>query len=81
LARHYRRKERPEALGNLELATATLVLRIRSGAVQPRPYPASYTKVASPGLAWIKEGRYWFAYRSSGDRVLIVAVFWDEADI
>jgi hypothetical protein len=42
----------------------------------PRPYP----DLARPGLAWIKAGRYWIAYRTK-PRVIIVAVFYDTANI
>jgi hypothetical protein len=46
------------------------------GLPAPRPYPG----LARPGRAWIKSGRYWIAYRTR-PRLLIVAVFYETADI
>jgi hypothetical protein len=46
------------------------------GLPPPRPYPA----LVRPGLAWIKVGRYWVAYRTT-PRLRIDAVFYETADI
>jgi hypothetical protein len=47
-----------------------------AGLPAPRPYP----RLAVPGVAWIKGGRYWKAYDLSSSSV-IVAVFFETVNI
>lgn len=44
------------------------------------PAPRAYPQLARPGLAWMKAGRYWIAYRINPYPV-IAAVFYEAADI
>lgn len=80
LARDFRRKNRPEATRNLLAALNQAMKQIATdpsgGLGAPRPYPG----LAQPGRAWMKVGRYWFAY-SPDDPPVITAVFHDAADI
>ncbi len=80
LARDFRRKNRPEATRNLLAALSQAMKQVADdpsgGLGAPRPYPG----LAQPGRAWIKVGRYWFAY-SLDDPPAITAVFYDAADI
>ena len=80
LARGFRRKNRPEAIRNLLAAPNWAMQKIADnpigGLSAPRPYPG----LAQPGGAWIKVGRYWFAY-SLDNPPVIIAVFHDAADI
>ena len=80
LARDFRRKNRPEATRNLLAALSQAMKQIANnpngGLGAPRPYPG----LAQPGRAWMKVGRYWFAY-SLDNPPVITAVFYDAADI
>jgi plasmid stabilization system protein ParE len=80
LARHYETRERPDAIRNLIAAIreASTVIESDSevGISAPRPYP----QLKRPGLAWVKAGRYWIAYRRR-PYLVITAVFYDAADI
>jgi plasmid stabilization system protein ParE len=80
LRNHYVSKRRPEAIRALNASLAEAEARIArspgAGLAAPRPYPA----LASAGSLWILVGRYWIAYRPS-DPPLILAVFYDQADI
>ena len=80
LRRHYADKQRPEASRNLRLAVQRAVERIardpNRGLAAPRPYP----EAAAEGRRWIKEGRYWIAYKLTRPP-LIVAVIFDQADL
>jgi plasmid stabilization system protein ParE len=80
LRRHFEKRGRPEAV-----VTPIAALRAVSSDIEnqtalrlaaPRPYP----ELARPGRAWTTSGRYWVAYRT-GPHPLIVAVFYDSADI
>ena len=80
LQKHYRDRRRPEAIrtlaATLESAWQIISSTPDAGWPAPRPYPA----LVRPGLAWIKAGRYWIAYRTT-PRLLIDAVFYETADI
>jgi plasmid stabilization system protein ParE len=80
LRRHYRARNRPEALRNLIAALVEAEARIErdptAGLPAPRPYPA----LARPGRAWIKVGRYWITYSITSPPV-ILAVFYATANI
>ena len=80
LTAHYRKSRRPEAIRNLITAVEVARQRLEAGPRRPREYPATYRELALPGRAWLKEGRYWFAYEVS-DPPVIAAVFWDAADL
>lgn len=79
LTRDFDRKNRPEAIRNLLAAVDRALKQIadnpNDGRAAPRPYPG----LAQPGRAWMKVGRYWFAY-SLDDPPVITAVFGDAAD-
>lgn len=80
LFRHYEELSRFEAANNLARALEDAEQRIatkpEAGLPAPRPYP----KLAAPGEAWIKVGRYWIAYRVAPSPV-ILAVFHESANI
>jgi plasmid stabilization system protein ParE len=80
LRQHYETHQRLEALRNLDVAIDDAETRIAyepdAGLPAPRPYPF----LARKGRAWIKAGRYWFAYSNTVPPV-IVGVFYDTADI
>ena len=80
LRRHYRARNRPEAIRNLIAALMEAEARIEHdpavGLPAPRPYPA----LARPGRAWIKAGRYWIVYSTTNPPV-ILAVFYATANI
>ena len=80
LRRHYEDLERINAIEALDAALHAAEQRIANnpllGLTAPRPYP----HVARPGRLWTKAGRYWIAYRTK-PRVMIVAVFYDTANI
>jgi len=79
LRRHYRRKQRPEAVQGLAAALRAAEQQISAnlpGLPAPRPYP----ELAAPGEAWVQCGRYWIAYTTSHPPV-ILAVFYDAADM
>jgi len=80
LTAHYETKGRPEAARNLERALERGVALIAAGPRHPRLYPATYRQLARPGRAWIKVPPYWIAY-DMADPPLIVAVFWEGADL
>jgi plasmid stabilization system protein ParE len=77
---HYHRLERPEAIANLlaalREASATVENNPAAGLAAPRSYP----NLIRPGWAWVKAGRYWFAYRQR-PTVAFVAVFYETANI
>ncbi len=77
---HYERLNRTEAAANLLAAMEAAEARIQrdpeAGLPTPRPYP----RLARPGHAWVKSGRYWVAYTRT-DPPVIVAVFHEAADI
>ncbi len=80
LREHYLKRERLDALRNLEAALDEAEARIEtdpaSGLKAPRPYPS----LAAPGRAWIKAGRYWVSYLTTKPPV-ITGIFYDTADI
>jgi plasmid stabilization system protein ParE len=80
LRENYRSKQRPEAVRNLmaslDVAGGRILAAPLAGLPAPRPYPG----MARSGRRWIKEGRYWIAYRLT-DPPVIVGVFFDTADI
>lgn len=78
LRRHYRRRQRPEALRNLSAALRVVPRLIAEGKslAAPRPYP----DLAAEGEAWVYAVPYWIAYSLTRPPV-ILAVFFDQADI
>ena len=78
LRRHYRRKNRPEAVQNLSEAVRQAARRITEGKSQAAP--GTYPEIAQAGHAWIHAGRYWFVHTSTRPHI-ILAVFYDESDI
>jgi plasmid stabilization system protein ParE len=81
LVRHYEEdRERTEAirafLAALDEAERKIELNPAAGLAAPRPYP----RVARPGRAWVKAGRYWVAYSITRPPV-IVGVFYETANI
>ena len=78
LRRHYRRRQRPEALRNLAAALRAAPRLITDGKsmVAPRPYPC----LAATGEAWVHAVPYWIAY-SLAKPPVILAVFFDQADV
>jgi plasmid stabilization system protein ParE len=80
LRQHYEDLGRPEAsralAAALEAAWLAITTKPKAGLAAPRPYP----RLAQPGRAWVKAGRYWIAY-STSDPPVITAVFYETADI
>lgn len=80
LQRHYRARNRLEAVRNLAAALAEAESRIEhdpsAGLPAPRPYPG----LAREGRAWLKAGRYWIAYATTQPPA-IVGVFFEAANI
>ena len=60
----------------LERASQLILDDPGAGLAAPRPYPWARRL----GFLWIKEGRYWIAYRG-GASAIILGVFYDAADI
>jgi hypothetical protein len=77
---HFRRKRRPEAIRNLLAALMKVEAAIENGSGRPREFPATYRNLARPGRSWRKEAIYWIAYDVT-DPPIIVAVFWEGADL
>jgi plasmid stabilization system protein ParE len=80
LLRHYERLGRVEASRNLLTALETASVQIERDPAVGVPAPRPYPQLARPGRAWVKVGRYWFAYRWHPPLV-IAAVFYESADI
>ena len=80
LIQHYEDRQRTGAIRALQAALDAAERKIESnpaaGLAAPRPYP----RLARPGRAWVKAGRYWVAY-STAHPPVIVAVFYETADI
>ncbi len=78
LRRHYRRRQRPEALHNLAAALRAAPGLIANGKSRaaPRPYP----DLEAEGEAWVHASPYWIAYSLTQPPV-ILAVFFDQADL
>ena len=80
LIEYYESRDRSDALRALAVALAEAERRIEhnpaAGLAAPRPYP----RLARPGRAWIKAGRYWIAY-STAKPPVILGVFFERADI
>lgn len=77
---HYEALGRLEAVENLIGALTRASHRIEkapaAGLSAPRPYPSARRF----GVRWLKEGRYWVAYRTDS-RPMILGIFYDTADI
>jgi plasmid stabilization system protein ParE len=80
LSAFYLRKGRPDAVLSLEAALIEAETRIegRPGAGFPAPRP--YPELAAEGELWILIRRYWIAYTTT-EQPVILAVFHDSADI
>jgi len=77
LRRHYRRKQRPEALRNLSAALRAAPGSIAEGKslAAPRPYPG----LAAENEAWVYAAPYWIACSLAWPPV-ILAVFFDQTN-
>ena len=80
LRQFYEEKERPEAIAALNAALEAAEQRIEERPTAGLPAPRPYPRLATPGRAWIKSGRYWIAYRTQTP-LLIVAVIFETAHI
>ena len=80
LTAHYERLERDEAVSNLSAALRNAEARIARAPHEGLPAPRPYPILTPANRLWIKEGRYWIAYRLS-PKPIIVGVFYDSADI
>jgi len=80
LVDYYEAQSRPDAFRNFLLALREASAMIERDPAAGLPAPRPYPQIARPGLAWVKAGRYWVAYRSR-PRLVIVAVFYESANI
>jgi plasmid stabilization system protein ParE len=80
LAAHYERIERNEAVSNLAAALTNAEERITRAPHEGLPAPRPYPMLRSADRLWIKERRYWIAYRVSPEPT-IVGVFYESANI
>jgi plasmid stabilization system protein ParE len=80
LTAHYERIERDEAVSNLSAALTNAEERIARAPHEGLPAPRPYPMLRSADRLWIKEGRYWIAYRPSPEP-MIVGVFYESANI
>ena len=69
-----------EAVNNLSTALDKAEERIARTPHQGLPAPRPYPKLTSADRLWIKEGRYWIAYRVSPEP-MILGVFYESANI
>ncbi len=76
----YHARERPEAIRNLIAALREASAVIEANPAAGLPAPRSYPDLIRPGWAWVKAGRYWFAYRQRPN-LAFVAVFYETANI
>jgi plasmid stabilization system protein ParE len=80
LIQHYEDRQRPEAIRALLTAMDEAEGKIdrapSAGLKAPRPYPL----LRQTGRAWVKAGRYWFAYGTTEPPV-IIGVFFETANI
>lgn len=80
LLQHNEERQRSGAARALLAALSAAEQKIKrdpsAGLPAPRPYP----RLAQPGRAWIKSGRYWIAYNIASPPV-IAAVFFETANI
>lgn len=80
LQEHDEARDRLEAAQGLRTALTAAWGKITADPAAGLPAPRPYPRLAQPGRAWIKAGRYWIAY-STRPPVAIVAVFYDAANI
>lgn len=80
LRQHYERLERIEPIRTLDAALAEAERKIETDPAAGLPAPRPYPQLARPGLAWVKAGRYWVAYRVT-PRLTIATVFYETANI
>ncbi len=80
LLQHYADRGRPEAGRSLIAAVDEAAARIEHDPAAGLPSPRPYPRLARPGRAWTKAGRYWIAYSTTRPPV-ILAVFYDAANI
>jgi plasmid stabilization system protein ParE len=80
LRRHYESLDRPAALRGLVTALDQAERQIASNPAAGLPAPRPYPRLARPGVAWIKAGRYWISYTTTPSPV-IVGVFYEIANI
>jgi len=81
LAKHYDERERPEAVRNLRACLASAAVRIEKHLGLFYPAPRPYPDLTRAGWVWLKEGPYWIAFVSDRRGSIIVAVFYEAADI
>jgi plasmid stabilization system protein ParE len=80
LRRHYESLGRDAAIRALDRALADAETRIERTPGEGLSAPRPYRRLARPGWAWIKSGRYWIGY-TIGDTPIIAAVFFETANI
>lgn len=78
---HFEHRDRPEAVRNLRAAIAEAVRRIESQRGPFFPAPRPYPRLQMPQWRWLKERRYWIAFTHHDDQWVVVAVFYEAADI
>lgn len=72
----YRRHDRAEALVRLDEAIDAAIARIEAQPNQGLGCPPRYEGLRAPGVFWIREHRYWFAWiLRSGEPVLVTLYF------
>jgi plasmid stabilization system protein ParE len=80
LIQHYEDRQRPEAINALLAAMDEAEAKIESNPAAGLRAPRPYQELRRAGRAWVKAGRYWFAY-STIQPPVIVGVFYETANI
>lgn len=80
LHHHYKNLGHIEAILTLDAALYEAERKIEANPSGGLPAPRPYPRVARPGRAGVKAGRYWVAYTTTAPPV-ITAIFYDAADI
>lgn len=79
---HYELKGRPAATRNLMAAVEAARRRIGRSPAAGLTAPRTYPKLKRPGLKWVHEKSYWFAYTYTDEApAIIVGIYYDKADI
>jgi plasmid stabilization system protein ParE len=77
---YYEERDRPAAARALRNALIAAREQITASPGAGLPAPRPYKRLAQPGRAWLKSGRYWIGYRTQ-PATAIVAVFFETANI